>query len=198
MDKIKGWHSRGYLPHFDTDQRTQFVTIRLVDSLPEDALARLKDEMRMRAAHGIDDLELQRRIERFLDTGYGACWLKRPEVAEVVESVLLDADRDLFDLRGWVIMPNHAHILLRPNAGISLSKIMQKIKGASAYEANRVLGRTGAFWMRDYFDRYIRDHEHYLKAVKYIEQNPVKARFCADPAEWRFGSAWWTAQEDAN
>lgn len=34
----KGWHSRGYLPHFDSPETLQFVTFRLVDSLPADAI----------------------------------------------------------------------------------------------------------------------------------------------------------------
>ncbi|HQU94261.1 MAG TPA: transposase [Pyrinomonadaceae bacterium] len=170
MYEIKGWHSRGYLPHFDTDRRTQFVTIRLFDSLPEDTLFKLKDELRLKAVHGVEDLELQRRIEKYLDMGSGSCWLRRPEIATVVQNALLEADSALCQLRGWVIMPNHSHILLRPNEGVSLSKIMQKVKGASALEANRLLGRTGSFWMRDYFDRYIRDPEHFSKALRYIEQ----------------------------
>src|SRR5215831_8185435 len=38
----KGWHSRHYLPHFDSQDVIQFVTFRLVDSLPADALERLQ------------------------------------------------------------------------------------------------------------------------------------------------------------
>ena len=46
------------------------------------------------------------------------------------------------------------------------------------------------FWQADYFDRYIRDQEHYRKVVRYIENNPVKARLCTRPADYRFSSAW--------
>ena len=41
--EFKGWHSRGYLPHFDSQDVTQFVTFRLADSLPTSALDRLRD-----------------------------------------------------------------------------------------------------------------------------------------------------------
>src|ERR687898_598900 len=34
MPQPKGWHSRGYLPHFDSPETVQFVTFRLADSLP--------------------------------------------------------------------------------------------------------------------------------------------------------------------
>jgi hypothetical protein len=58
----KGWHSRGYLPHFDSQDTIQFVTYRLADSLPKEALARirmaaqpesLRDEMLDRATRSI-------------------------------------------------------------------------------------------------------------------------------------------------
>jgi hypothetical protein len=38
MAELKGWHSRGYLPHFDSPETIQFVTFRLADSLPRQAL----------------------------------------------------------------------------------------------------------------------------------------------------------------
>jgi putative transposase len=38
----KGWHSRGYLPHFDSPETIQFLTFRLVDSLPTDAIEKLR------------------------------------------------------------------------------------------------------------------------------------------------------------
>jgi REP element-mobilizing transposase RayT len=193
---IKGWHSRGYLPHYDNDRRIQFVTFRLYDSLPKAVLVRLVEQARLEAARGEGDRHPQRLIEKFLDTGAGECFLRLAEVAEVVERGLLSLDASMISLRAWVIMPNHVHLLLLPLSGQSMTKIMQSIKGATAKEANELLGRTGSFWMRDYFDRYIRDAEHYGKAVRYIENNPVKAGLCKRAADWRFGRAWWREREE--
>lgn len=196
---IKGWHSRGYLPHYDSDNRIQFVTFRLHDSLPENVLSRLKEEIRTSEIQGKDDLELQRGIERYLDNGAGECYLKLRDVAEVVENKILSLHLSNLILIAWVIMPNHVHLLFSPMAGNSMIKIMQSIKGSTARAANQLLGRNGDFWMRDYFDRYIRDAEHFDKTVRYIENNPVKAGLCAKPEDWRFGSAWWQARnEEAN
>ena len=50
--------------------------------------------------------------------------------------------------------------------------------------------RSGQFWMEDYFDRYIRNEKHYWNTVRYIENNPVKARLCKEPSDWPFSSAW--------
>jgi hypothetical protein len=44
--------------------------------------------------------------------------------------------------------------------------------------------------MPDYFDRYIRNAKHHKKTIEYIENNPVKARLCERPEDYRFSSAW--------
>lgn len=66
---------------------------------------------------------------------------------------------------------------------------MKSIKRNSSYKANEVLNRGGQFWQPDYFDRYIRDQEHFDRAVRYIENNPVKAGLCATPCDWKYSSA---------
>lgn len=43
--------------------------------------------------------------------------------------------------------------------------------------------------MREYWDRFIRDREHYVKALEYIHQNPVKAGLCSEAAKWRWSGA---------
>lgn len=154
MGVLKGWHCRGYLPHFDGGEITQFITFRLYDSLPR----RILDTIKNSSTENDDNLENQRRVERFLDQGFGECFLRNPHVAEIVQNKLLSMhDRD-FRLRAWVIMPNHVHLLITPCEGKSMTPIMQSIKGGTAREANILLKRSGAFWMRDYFDRYIRDY----------------------------------------
>ena len=93
-------------------------------------------------------------------------------------------------LFAWVIMPNHVHLLLRPLPGFSLEQIAHSFKSYTGLMANRVLGREGTFWMREPFDRYMRDSDHFERTVRYIENNPVKAGLCARPEDWEFSSAW--------
>ena len=66
-------HSRGYLPHFDVYETTQFVTFRLADSMPQDLLAQWKKELE---SGSITDVDLRKRIEHYLDSGYGSCALR--------------------------------------------------------------------------------------------------------------------------
>ena len=73
-------------------------------------------------------------------------------------------------------MPNHVHLLFSPIAGHSITSLVRSWKGVSARTANRLQLRTGEFWMRDYFDRLIRDANHFWRCARYIRRNPEKAR----------------------
>lgn len=131
-----GWHSRGYLPHFDGPQITQFVTFRLADSMPQQLLEKWRAELQKES--GIDaDVILRRRIEVYLDQGYGECHLRNPAVAALVQISLLFFDGDRYKLWAWAVMPNHGHALMTPGAGHDLSKILQSLKSYSANEANK-------------------------------------------------------------
>jgi REP element-mobilizing transposase RayT len=189
IETPKGWYSRGYLPHYDGGSVTQFITCRLFDSLPQRILERFRAELE---AKNVEDInrEVMILIEKFLDSGYGECFLKQRAVAVIVRDSLLKYHGDRYKLIAWVIMPNHIHLLLKPLNGWELYKIMHSFKSFTAQEANKLLNRRGKFWMREYFDRRIRDYEHFEKAFRYIENNPVKARFCEKPSDWEFSSAF--------
>jgi REP element-mobilizing transposase RayT len=182
-----GWHSRGYLPHFDGGEVFQSITFRLFDSMPQNLI----DKWKLELAREDDEFEdkLRYRIEAYLDRGIGACYLRNPRLAALVESALLHFDGERYRLSAWIVMPNHVHLLAAPLIGFSLSGIMHSIKSYTSTEANRILGRQGRFWFEDYFDRYIRNGQHFDNALAYIENNPVRAGLCKSAREWQFGSA---------
>ncbi len=187
-----GWHSRGYLPHFDAGEVFQSVTFRLHDSMPQSLLETWKRELACESDEF--DEKLRWRIESYLDQGYGHCFLSDARIADMVQNALLHFDGVRYRLSEWVVMPNHVHLLAAPGFANSLSDIMHSIKSYTAQEANKILGRKGRFWFGDYFDRYIRNGRHFENAVNYIKNNPVSAGLCHAPSEWRFSSAWYRAQ----
>ena len=174
----KGWHSRGYLPHFDSEEVTQFVTFRLVDSLPKEAALRLRSAVQPQSLR-----------DEFLDRGWGACWLGDERIAEVVEQAFLAFDGERYRVHAWTIMPNHVHVLLSILPGIPLGTVVGSWKRFTARAANRLLGRQGEFWQADYWDRFIRHEGHFSWVENYIDLNPVKAGLVAEPHLWRWGSA---------
>jgi REP element-mobilizing transposase RayT len=196
-----GIHSRGYLPHVKREGASYFVTFRLGDSLPKEVLLRFQREhaealRRMPSNSTTKQVEethreLHRKIERYLDRGAGECHLKRPEIAKMVSEALLHFQEQHYLLDDWVVMPNHVHVILRPMSDHTLSEIMKSRKRHTARQANLILGRTGeTFWQRESFDHWIRNDEEKARMRRYIRMNPVNARLCNSPEEWKWSSAW--------
>ena len=185
------WYSRGYFPHFDGERVTQHVCLCLFDSLPQHVLQRWREELQhMPEREG--QLESRKRIQDFLDGGYGgygSCFLGDDRLAETVQNALLHFDGESYALHGWCVMPNHVHVLFTPEEGFKMSGIVHSWKSFTANQCNRLLGRTGCSWQKEPFDRYIRDERHYQNALAYIEDNPVKAGLCKMQQEWLWSSA---------
>ncbi len=183
MRFVAGWHSRGYLPHFDDGASLQCLTYRLADALPSDAVARLAEL----AANGRASEEA---AERFLAAGHGSCILQDPENARIVADNWRHFDGSDYHLHDWVIMPNHVHVLIEPTGRRSLGRIVQSWK---SYTAKLILQRTnggaGALWEPDYWDRFVRSGEHRRSTIEYIRQNPVRAGLCCRPEDWPWSSA---------
>ena len=85
-------------------------------------------------------------------------------------------------------MANHLHLVVDVR-DTPLSQLMKRWKGGTAHDANLLLGRRGAFWQEDYFDTKIRDAAHLAHAIRYVEQNPTKAKLVGDPRDWPWSSA---------
>jgi putative DNA methylase len=121
---------------------------------------------------------------------FGPVWLSDAQVAHVVAHTLLygESGRHFYQLRAWVIMPNHVHALLRPKT--SLPVITRWLKGSTARKANLILGRTGeAFWQDESFDHRVRDESELDRIVRYVEYNPVSAGLAENPSDWPWSSA---------
>ncbi|MFM8392795.1 MAG: transposase, partial [Acidobacteriota bacterium] len=188
----KGWNSRGYLPHFDRPGLLQSINFRLHDSVPASLLEQWREELRLHDLSSKQSEEaeaLRRLIEEYEDQGHGACYLRDPRVATLVENAFLYFDGDRYRLIEWSVMPNHVHVLIETCEGYPLSGVVKSWKTFTSLKANLLLGRKGIFWMPDYYDRYIRDQTHLSTVRSYIRNNPVKAGLCATPEEWPWGSA---------
>jgi REP element-mobilizing transposase RayT len=171
------------LPHCDKPGLTQFITIRLADSMPVSRRAEWEIFLKLE-----DNREKRKQLESYLDRSLGECWLRRPEIAALAENVLLFFEGKRYQLRAWVIMPNHVHVLFDV-WNVPLSQLIQSWKRYIAREANKLLGRDGTFWEREYWDTYMRDKPQTMAAVKYIESNPTKAGLVREAKDWPWSSA---------
>jgi REP element-mobilizing transposase RayT len=174
------------MPHWEAEGSTCFVTFRLDDALPRHVVEEYREERerilrsaaegRLTATERRLTLKLfSEKIESLLDAGAGECHLAKPGVAGMVADALRHFDGKRYRMFAWCVMPNHVHTVFRPLPGYELSRIMHSWKSFTSKEANRVLGRSGTFWEREYFDHLIRDEEEFQRIVQYVLDNPAKA-----------------------
>ena len=188
-----GWRSRGYIPHFDQRNLIQSVTFRLEDAVPEELVKQWKLELSWAKRISASDprqVALRRKIEKYEDAGIGACWLRNDQVAAIVEQAILYYGGEHYRTIAWCVMPNHVHTIFEIHGKCSFDEIMHSWKSYTTHEANKILGRSGKFWFREYFDRFIRDSEHLASAIEYVENNPVKAGLVSRKEDWRWSSSW--------
>ena len=181
--------NRGRLHHWEASAATYFVTFRVADSLPHTTIEQFEFERRdivATAAAMHRELSLHERerlaqlfdekIDAYLDAGSGAAHLADPRVARMTARTLLHFDEVRYRLFAWCLMPNHVHVVFQPLADRKLSGILHAWKSYSANQANRILGRSGEFWQREYYDHLVRDEKDFRRVVRYVPENPRKAK----------------------
>jgi REP element-mobilizing transposase RayT len=191
---VMGWHSRGYLPHFELGEAPQHVTFRLADSLPQTAILQLESEIRTLPPEKHDTAR-RNRLEAYIDAGHGCCILRKPAIADMLQNSLLTFDARRYRLLAWVVMPNHVHVLFRPIGHWTMANIVASWKKFTARKISEYLRANGEapitpIWQREYWDRYVRDQHHLARAIEYIHTNPVKAGLAATPGSYPWSSAF--------
>ena len=199
----EGFHSRDHLPHLKREGASYFVTFRLAGTLPANVLQKLKQEREQilqRAQTAQRPLTWQEqedlfhcysaRVDTYLDAGHGDCFLRQPEIARFVTGALRFFDGQRYELRAWVVMPNHVHVVVWPRPPQTLSQVLHSWKSFTSKQANKALARTGEFWQTETYDHLIRDDDDHARCVAYTLSNPVSAWLCAQPEDWPWSSAY--------
>ena len=202
---------RRNLPHIQPPGATFFVTFHLAGSLPRAVLQQWKGEKCQ--LDGVEDITFDqkqkqrdwerqwfRKFEKTLDNAQsGPLWLKDDRIAKEVAESLHYRDGKVYRMDAYCIMANHVHVVFAPLAlqpaghaqtnnlrYNTLASIMQSLKGYTAWNANRLLGRSGAFWHHESYDRSVRNTNEWQRIVTYVLNNPVKAGLIKDWQEWRW------------
>ena len=173
---------RRRLPHVWAEGKRLFVTWHLYGSLPHALYPPPNKQNAGRAFVWMD---------RYLDsTRVGPLYLKQePSAQLVVDSIRYGAQHlPYYDLQAFVVMANHVHLLVLPR--VIPSRFLQTLKGYTAREANRLLGRTGQpFWQAESYDHSVGDDRESDRIKAYIENNPVKAGLVASAEDYLWSSA---------
>jgi putative transposase len=129
----------------------------------------------------------------------------REIVVRIIDEVRKESG---FRLLGYVIMPDHVHLVIVPRIETKAGEIIGEIKMRSSmaiYDLMRagsgeiltklMVKRSGtekfAFWQRRCYDHNCRSDEAIWKAVEYCHNNPVKKRLVAGPERWIWSSYNW-------
>ena len=107
-----------------------------------------------------------------------------PAERQVVLSHICSGHGTFYDLAATMIMPDHAHLILKPRGGLILSRIMKGIKGVSARRLNELRGTTGGVWQDESWDRILRDAAEFEEKLQYMIDNPVKLGLVNDGMEY--------------
>jgi REP element-mobilizing transposase RayT len=182
---------RRRLPHFHPSDSYVFITWRLWGPLPA------KPDLTRHPTPGHAFAAQDRVLDRHAS---GPRWLHDPRIADIVAEAILigEFERRFYQLRAWVVMPNHVHLLMFPI--VTVPVLMRWLKGSTARSANRIIGRTGQpFWQDESWDHYLRGSSQLNRtaAYAYIENNPVSAGLVCSAERWRWSSAGWQAKPPA-
>jgi len=211
--KYKPYYRRK-LPHIHTPGSTLFVTFRLADAIPKVVLDQWLAEKAIRTNNLDHELKTEfhrrwfARFEEILHKAEtGPTWLADSRIAQIVSDSLAYRDGRVYDLLSYCIMSNHVHsvftpflnetsVIEEPVYGVMsddapLPAIMQSLKGYTAYKANRVLGRSGQFWDEESYDHEVRSSGELRRIIRYVLNNPVKARLVQHWSEWKWSYCKW-------
>jgi REP element-mobilizing transposase RayT len=186
-----------YLPHWTREGGVYSVTFRLADSLPqavvkgwkperEEIVVRARQQRRPLTTaeqHRLSEL-FSEKVERHLDAGRGACWMNRPEIADLVAGGLEHFDGQRYVLLAWCVMPNHVHVVFQPSGGHELDKILHSWKSFTAHQAVKILNVHEPFWQPEYYDHLIRDEADLWQKIEYTLNNPAAAGL----HDWRWAA----------
>lgn len=91
-------------------------------------------------------------------------------------------------VHAYVLMTNHVHLLVTPDAAQSLPRTMQSLGRRYVRHVNTRHGRTGTLWEGRYRAAPIDTDEYLIACCRYIELNPVRAGMTDHPRRYRWSS----------
>lgn len=119
-----------------------------------------------------------------------SCYRRRPYLAPVAAMELFENALELVRLRyhfaiaGYVVMPEHVHLLIsEPSPRALLSKAIQALKLSVSMRS-----QERPFWQAHYYDFNVESQEKFVEKLRYIHRNPVHRGLVANPEDWNWSS----------
>ena len=111
-------------------------------------------------------------------------YLNTPSSRDIfLDSLERTRSRYQFEILGYVVMPEHVHLLVSEPPHDLLSKAMQALKISVA---RRLTERP--FWQARYYDFNVFTRDKRVEKLKYMHRNPVKRGLVTQPEDWHWSS----------
>ena len=115
---------------------------------------------------------------------------KAEQNAQIVQdAIYFGRNKEWYKLYGFVIMPDHIHLLLLPT-NKNISEIMKSIKGYTARKINSIKNHKGKLWQEGFYDYIIDSPNKVMTKLRYIIENPVRKQMVDKPEDFKFSSAY--------
>ena len=107
-----------------------------------------------------------------------------------VESLERTRRRFVIRVYGYVVMPEHVHLLISEPERATVADAMHflKLSFAKSLHARQLLAEPTSFWQKRYYDRNVRDEHEFQVKLRYLHRNPVKRGLAKEPGEWKWSS----------
>ena len=119
------------------------------------------------------------RRQVFLEPGDGLAYL---------QMLKEQARRHEVEIVAYCLMPNHVHLVLIPAEADGLHRSLKSVHGRYAMRVNRMHDLVGHLWQNRYFSSPL-DSAYFIKAVRYVELNPVRAKLVRRAEDYKLSSA---------
>ena len=156
---------------------------------------------------------MPRGLVRYHESGQAhfltfSCYRRKPKFADTrfydLFPLCLEAMRLRFRMRiyGYVVMPEHVHLLVSEPEHGNLAEAMHYLKLSFSKRARSLrlvprvrglpldasLGPDEPFWQKRYYDRNVRSVREFGIKLRYLHRNPVKRGLVRDPGDWKWSS----------
>jgi REP element-mobilizing transposase RayT len=107
----------------------------------------------------------------------------------VVDAIRWLRERGRVWILGYVVMPDHVHLMMVLREGHCLASVMRVWKGFASRRLSRRIGRGAPIWQDGYYDHMVRNSKDLRDCLAYMHYNPVRKGFADDPERYAFSTA---------
>ncbi len=117
--------------------------------------------------------------------------LSSPDAYDLFVQCLEDMRRRfVMCVYGYVVMPEHVHLLVNEPQDASLADAIHflKLSFAKRLRGRKRATESSSFWQKRYYDRNVRDAQEFTVKLRYLHRNPVERGLVKEPGAWKWSS----------